>query len=549
MLQHLHIKNFALIEEAKLDFKDGLTVITGETGAGKSIMLAALGLITGNRADLLAIGNKDEKCLVEAHFLLSNELKPLFDKEDIDFERESIIRRELLPSGKSRAFINDTPVQLKVLKEVSAQLIDIHSQQDNQLLLDADYRIILLDQLSEDKTVKDSFLQDYTIFKEKSSLLRNKKAKAKQLKEALDFKQFQLNELKSANLENPAELQELEEKQQLFEKSEEVNDTCKEILSLNEEPLDSIALISGIANRLNKLSESITTFKELAEQAVDVEEKLRDMTFQASKILDNSEFDEAELTANTERLDVLNELLSKYRVGTLAELIEKRDQLDKEVGESEHIDEDIDALEKEVNAYQAKIRVSALKLREEREKAARSLEKEILEALPFLNISAAQLQFTFADLPQIEESGLDEVEILASLNPGSPLAPLSRIASGGELSRIMLALKFAIGKSLNLPTMIFDEIDTGLGGETASKMGQLLKEMSKTTQLISITHLAQIAAKGAHHLRVEKQSDNHATQTKIAELMASERLNEVARMISGEKITPEALANAKVLLN
>ncbi|TXC76149.1 DNA repair protein RecN [Luteibaculum oceani] len=549
MLKHLHIKNFALIEEAKLDFKKGLTVITGETGAGKSIMLAALGLITGNRADLLAIGNKEEKCTVEAHFMLSKEHKSIFDEEDLDFEVDSIIRRELLPSGKSRAFINDTPVQLKVLKEITAHLVDIHSQQDNQLLLDPAYRIMLLDQLSENGLIKQDYQAIYAEYKEKLSLLKSKKSKANQLKEALDFKQFQLNELQSANLDNPSELEELEERQQLFEKSEEVNGTCKEILGLNEEPADVIALISGIANKLSKLSESIGSFEEMAEQAIDVEEKLRDLTFQASKILDSSDFDEAELKANTERLDVLNELISKYRVASLEELIIKKQELASEVADTENIDEDIEQLEKEVKDCSQKLLASAKELRSERKKAAQKLEKEILAALPFLNISSAQLNFTFSDLPQPDESGMDEVEIMASLNPGSPVAPLIRIASGGELSRIMLALKFAIGKKLNLPTMIFDEIDTGLGGETASKMGQLLKEMAHSTQLISITHLAQIAAKGAHHLRVVKESDQQVTQTIIEELPASERLNEVARMISGEHITPEALANAKVLLN
>lgn len=549
MLRKLFIKNFALIQEIELEFKDGLTVITGETGAGKSILLNALGLILGKRAELDAIGNPEEKCVVEAEFHLKSSFKSFFEENDLDFDGVSFVRRELLPSGKSRAFINDSPVSNKLLKQLGDKLIDIHGQRDNQLLFEPDYRLEILDLLANNHKEKEAYTGTFEEWKEAKSKLRQILSASKAGKQELEFKKFQYYELEEAKLTSVTELEELEEKQSFFDRYEEIKSTCAAVVNLGEEPINILGSISSIHKKCSALSEQISQFKEMAELSFDIEERFKDLERIASRTLEDSDMDESEMALCEARLDLLNNLLSKYGFKSLAELISLRDKLGAEIEDLDFSDDRIAALEESILKLEKDLAKKASSLSATRAGAAEKLQNEIAKVLPLLNMEAAKISFRINKTEEFSPEGWDFIEIFAQLNLGSRENELQKIASGGELSRVMLALKSALSKHLQLPTLIFDEIDTGLGGETASKMGTLLNQLAQNTQLVTITHLAQIAAKGKQHFKVQKRAENNLTVTRIVGLSSDERLEEVARMISGEIISPEALANAKVLLN
>lgn len=548
MLTRLFVKNFALIKELNLEFKDGLTVITGETGAGKSIMLNALGLILGNRADTDAIGNPEQGCIVEASFALSDKLKGIFDEHDLIFDRECIIRRELLPNGKSRAFVNDSLSTNKVLKELGEHLIDIHGQRDNQLLFKPEYRIQILDALAKNDELLKLYQAQYRLLKQKEVQLKALEQNQHQGKQEQAFKQFQLDELTKAQLSDADEIALLEEKQERFDKNEDIKQLCEYVLSLNEDPLNFQGQIAAVRRKSEAL-QSISSFEQMAKTALEIEEQFKDMQAQASDILESADFDAEEKLLNEQRLDLLNQLLSKYGYAELKDLIAFQTALDQELQDLDFSDEKLDLLTKEIASVKADLSKKASELHERRQAAAKILEKEISNTLPQLNMESAKVGFHLNMLEDFNKLGCSDVLLHARLNKGSKDSDILKIASGGELSRLMLALKSAMCKHLDLPTVIFDEIDTGLGGETASKMGQVLAGMAANMQLLSITHLAQIAAKGSQHYKVIKQEDGDKTYSRISVLSADERLQEVARMISGERISPEALANAQVLLN
>ncbi|MGB0165801.1 MAG: DNA repair protein RecN [Luteibaculum sp.] len=549
MLQRLYIKNFVLIKEVELQFKPGLTVITGETGAGKSILLQAMGLILGDRADSFTVGNPEEKCAVEATFRLDESFTDFFKEEDLDFEEETLIRRELKANGKSRAFINDTPVTNKALRSLGQRLIDIHGQHDTQQLLDPIYQLQMLDVYGMHGELFQAYQQQYHQWRKAQQQLKNLRNQKQQDTRELEFKKFQWQELEAAKLESETELQELEDRLQFYERFEEINTLCTQVLSLSEEPISLHNVLGGIDKKAGSLAERMQSLQRISELSGELLNTLSDLEREAEKILADAEWDEEEQNKVSSRLDLLNSLLNKHLCKDLSELIGARNRLREELQGFDNLDEEIERLEAEESANRKDLENKAQALRQARKTAADNLCTEIASLLPLLNMASAEIKLNFTELPDFEEQGTDAVEFYGRMNKGGQFAPLARVASGGEISRIMLAIKTVLGEKMRLPTLIFDEIDTGLGGETASKMGSLLQKISGRSQVISITHLAQIAGKGTQHLKVIKREDDREANTLITELEADERLNEIARMISGEQISPEALANAKVLLN
>ncbi len=549
MLRELFIKNFALIRESRLEFDSGLTVITGETGAGKSIMLNALGLIMGNRADASTIGDAQQKCIVEATFRLDARFEGFFNTEDLDFEPETIIRRELAPNGKSRAFINDTPVTNKTLKELCGQLLDIHGQQDNQLLLNASYRLRIIDLVANAQGHVAAYKSTYTAYIQAQEKLAVAQENLGKNQQELDFKNFQLQELEKANLADPDELTTLEERQQLFERQEEISLMCQEIGALNEDPINVLGTLKAISKKADTLSNLGGSLEKLSQASTESLSVLQELEALANQILEENDLDEAEYQKNTERIDQLNTLLAKHQAADVADLISFRDRLSEEVQTIANSDEHLAQLEKEVTATGKKLREQAKEITALRKTAADKLASHMEAYLPQLNMEGAALRFAHQALEQPAPNGMDGFVLESKMNVGNSWSPIEKTASGGELARVMLAFKTTLSNFTAMPTLIFDEIDTGLGGETASKMGGMLQAIAQEGQVISITHLAQIAGKGAHHFKVLKEGGTQQTTTHISKLNQEERLQEVARMISGEQISPEALANAKVLLN
>lgn len=551
MLKQLYIRNFTLIDELDIKLYPGFSVITGETGAGKSIILGAIGLLLGNRADSKAIKSGKERCVIEAHFDLSRyDMKGFFDDNDIDFDAEdTIIRRELTSAGKSRAFINDTPVPLTKMRELGEQLVDIHSQHQNLLLQKEDFQLNVVDILAQDAEHIKTYQTVYQQYRSALSRLEQLKQELIKNRENEDFMRFQHKELDEAHLE-PGELEQLEQESEILNHSEEIKSALYEAdHTLSGDEGSILQLLRNASNSISNIREVYPEVAELSDRLDSSYIELKDIAQEISSSLDRIDFDPARLEVLNTRLDQLNTLLQKFHVETVEELIETRDLLAQQL---EHIDngnEDIEILQKEVDQKLIKAMSAAHSLSSLRKKVAKSIETEMKNRLIPLGIPNVRFEIEFAEKPLCRD-GADKVSFLFSANRSTPLQPISQVASGGEIARVMLSLKAMISGAVKLPTIIFDEIDTGVSGKIAEKMAEIMTEMgNQNRQVISITHLPQIAAMGSHHYKVMKEETQTGTISQMRELTPEQRVEEIAQMLSGSDISQAALANAKELIN
>ena len=551
MLKQLYIRNFTLIDELDIKLYPGFSVITGETGAGKSIILGAIGLLLGNRADSKAIKSGKERCVIEAHFDLSRyDMKGFFDDNDIDFDAEdTIIRRELTSAGKSRAFINDTPVSLTKMRELGEQLVDIHSQHQNLLLQKEDFQLNVVDILAQDAEHIKAYQAVYKQYRSALSRLEQLKQELIKNRENEEFMRFQHKELDEAHLE-PGELEQLEQESDILNHSEEIKSALYEAdHSLSDDEGSILQLLRNASYSISNIREIYPEVAELSDRLDSSYIELKDIAQEISSSLDRIDFDPARLEQLNTRLDQLNTLLQKFHVETVEELIETRDLLAQQL---EHIDngnEDIEILQKEVDQKLIKAMSAAHSLSSLRKKVAKSIETEMKNRLVPLGIPNVRFEIEFTEKTLCRD-GADKVSFLFSANRSTPLQPISQVASGGEIARVMLSLKAMISGAVKLPTIIFDEIDTGVSGKIAEKMAEIMTEMgNQNRQVISITHLPQIAAMGSHHYKVMKEETQTGTISQMRELTPEQRVEEIAQMLSGSDISQAALANAKELIN
>ncbi len=549
MLRHLHIRNYALIGELSVDFAEGFSVITGETGAGKSILLGALGFVLGDRADTGVLFDKEMKCVVEAHFHLSDEsLRPLFEKNDLDFDTECIFRRELSPQKKSRAFINDTPVSLQTMKEVGNQLVDIHSQHDSLLLTDADFQLHLLDEIAKNHELLSHYRQEFATYNTLSRRLKELQTSAEKNIAENDYLKFQLDELQKAQLKE-GEYSEIEQSLKVMENAEEIRSLLFSANGLLESTETAILpQLNELSSVLHRLKQLVPNLEELQERIDSAQVELKDIAYDLDRVGDDAQFDESKLQELQERYDLLNRLMMKHHVKEFEALIELRDALEAKVNAFENIDQEIEQTEKALKEQTLKLQQFATKLHSQRVKAAKTFGESVTDLARQLAMPHAVFQIAVEPLTMFCATGMDQIRFLFSANKGVEVAELSKVASGGELSRLMLSIKSVVSKHSYIPTLIFDEIDTGVSGEVAAKIGGIMQGMGASLQLISITHLPQVASKAQHHFFIYKDNEGSRTQSHIKLLTAGERVTEIAKMLSNDKVTPEALKAAEVLL-
>lgn len=550
MLKQLYIKNFTLIDELNIQMHPGFSVITGETGAGKSIILGAIGLLLGNRADSKSIKAGRDRCVIEAHFDLSKyDMQQFFTDNDIDEDlSDTIIRRELTAAGKSRAFINDTPVSLTKMRELGEQLVDIHSQHQNLLLQKEDFQLNVVDIIAQDEKQRKNYETAYNQYKQANQKLNALKAEIEKNRENEDFLRFQFKELDEAQLQN-GEQEELEQEYEMLSHSEDI----KTALYQADNHLSGDD--GNIIERLKQASEQLANIKDVYPEVTELLERidssyieLKDIAQEINGLTDHVEFDPARLETINERLDKLNSLQQKFHVRDLGELIETYHQLKEQLSHIDHSDEDVEALEQEVTQLLEKAQKQAKELTAIRTKAAKKVEEEMKQRLIPLGIPNVRFSISLTEKPLSHDGG-DKVSFLFSANKSTPLQPVTQVASGGEIARVMLSLKAMISGAVKLPTIIFDEIDTGVSGKIAEKMAQIMVEMGNhERQVLSITHLPQIAAMGSHHYKVSKEETDNGTISRMTELSQQERVQEIAQMLSGSDVSEAALANAKELL-
>ncbi len=549
MLTLLNIKNFALIESLEINFSAGFSIITGETGAGKSILLGALGLLQGKRADLNSLKNKEQKCIVEGCFNVeSYNLQELCSHLDLDYEPLTIIRREILPSGKSRAFVNDSPVNLNVLQELSESLIDIHSQHQTAELSDENYQIQVVDAVAGNRQLLENYQSNLKKYKKNNSALKSLKERRTELIKEQDYSNYLLEELQAADLIKLNQT-ELEEEYEKLNNVEFVRESFGQSLNLLiAEQLGVIVGLKEVKNLLQKTASFSKDYNELNNRVSSVEIELSDIAAELENQLEDVIYDPEQLSYVYERLQLLYALQKKHQVSTVDELLEIEEQLSEKIFLATDLEQKIEALEEEIKRLEKILRELSKKLSDMRKKAVPGLEKQLLDILKELGMPNAEFKFEFNLSANYLSNGTDEIQLLFSANKGTSYGLLKKVASGGEMSRIMLAIKAVLARYSHLPTIIFDEIDTGVSGEVADKMGEIMSDMSNYMQVFSITHLPQIAAKGKHHYKVFKESDEDTTTSKLVELNAETRVREIAQMLSGKDITDSALQHAKELL-
>ena len=550
MLASLQVQNYALIQHLEIDFRKGFTIITGETGAGKSILLGALSLLLGSRADTSILLKKDKKCYVEGSFDITGlNLKSFFGSNDIDFDNLTIIRREISASGKSRAFINDTPVNLPVLKELGVKLVDIHSQHENLSLGNNQFQLMVVDTVAMNQDVRKEYLDCYQDFVRMSAELTDLKEKSSRARTDLDYFTFQFQQLADTKLQS-GELGELEEESALLSHAEEIKFNLLRISDIVSGDGSSVLnLLTDVIDAFDKISDYYPRSKELRDRIESAYIELKDVGAESEIQGENVEIDSTRLQFVQERLDLINDLLHKHNVSEVSELIRIRDELDKQICSIASFDDQVEELTKMIREAETKLSGLDDKLRESRSKAMPVIEKKIIEMLLQLGIPNAQFGIQHERDAVFTPTGRDQVEFLFSANKKAALQELARVASGGELSRLMLCIKSLITNSMELPTIIFDEVDAGVSGEIAEKVGIIMKSMSEGKQIINITHLPQVAAKGDLHYVVYKYDEESSTVTDIKLLTGEDRILEIARMLSGEELTEAAISNAKELLN
>ena len=550
MLKQLYIKNFTLIDELDIELYKGFSVITGETGAGKSIILGAIGLLTGQRADSKSVKAGADKCVIEAHFDLSPYgMERFFEDNEIEWDGEdTIIRRELTAAGKSRAFINDTPVALSVLKELGEQLIDIHSQHQNLLLQKQDFQLSVVDIIAQDSQQLADYQDTYNRYQQAQKQLRELKESIEQGRQQTDFMQFQYDELSAANL-TEGEQEELEQQSETMEHAEDIKTALYEASNnLDADEHGAVTLVRRAMLSLQGISKVLPMATELSERLNSCHIELKDIAAEVESALDEVDFDPSELDSIQQRLDRLYDLEKKYHADTVEELILQRDRLQQQLAAIENSDEALSELEAQCQQLKDACQQKADQLTTMRQQAAKAIEQQMQQRLVPLGMPNVKFQICISK-ESLGRSGQDGISFLFSANTSTPLQPVSQVASGGEIARVMLSLKAMISGAVKLPTIIFDEIDTGVSGKIAEKMGEMMQEMGQQErQVISITHLPQIASKGSHHYRVSKEETERGTTSRMQELSAEQRINEIAQMLSGSDISEAAIQNAKELL-
>ena len=551
MLKHLYIKNFALIDELDIDLHQGFSVITGETGAGKSIILGAIGLLLGQRADTKVMRPEADRCVIEAHFDLTRyDMQAFFADNDIDYDpTDCIVRRELTSAGKSRAFINDTPVQLSMLKELGERLVDVHSQHQNLLLNKQDFQLSVVDIIADDAKALAQYRQTFRQYQTARKELTVMEETIEQNRQNLDFLQFQCQELTDANLV-AEELEELERKSETMSHAEEIKGALYETdRALSAEETGVTGSLRTAIHALKGIERVFPDVSELIQRLESSYIEMKDVAQDISSHLESVDFDSTELDTVNARLDRLYDLEKKYHVETIDALIRKRDELKRQLNSIENSDEALAVLRHQVDQWQVQVEKEAAVLTKLREGAARQIEKEIQTRL--ISLGMPNVRFAITNTPtEPGPDGQDKVSFLFSANTSTPLQPVSQVASGGEIARVMLALKAMISGAVKLPTIIFDEIDTGVSGKMAEKMAEIMQEMGHHgRQVISITHLPQIAALGTTHYRVEKEETSEGTTSRMTELSPDERITEIAQMLSGSNVSEAARQNARQLLH
>lgn len=552
MLQSLSIQNYAIIESVEIQFDKHLNIITGETGAGKSILLGAMHLILGKRADSNVLRNKEEKCIVEASFLLKDyTLTDFFEEHDLSYEDETIIRREINPNGKSRAFINDSPVTLDVLKALTEQLVDIHAQGETDQLLDKYFFCELLDELAKQTSVVSTYQQDYKSYKNKLIQLQQWKDDSLRMQKEHDFNVFQLNELTEANL-NEEDAEQIESELGLLQHAEIIKRNLAEAYQLIDgNEYSALSQLLQANKQLTPLTGFHGVLLEMQDKLQTITDDLRTMVRQITNIADATEYNESRVEELTEKQSVINRLLQKHHVAEVKELIAIQYELQQTVDKFIHSEEAILQLESEINEIQKELFATAQRISTNRTEKIKSVESKVSTLLHDLGMPFGyiQLEQKVLNPEQLNSFGIDEIKLLFSANKGIAPQPLDDVGSGGEKSRLMLAIKSLVAETITLPTLIFDEIDTGISGDVAQKVGAILKELGKKHQVISITHLPQVAAKANKHFYVYKNHEKEQTYTAIKSLEGNERLHEIAIMLSGNNPPKEAIENARLLLN
>lgn len=549
MLQSIYIQNYALINELEIDFKDGLNIITGETGAGKSILLGALSLVLGQRADTTVLKDKSTKCFVEAQFQVKQyQIKHFFTQNDLDYDDLTTIRREITDKGKSRAFINDTPVNLSILKDLSTKLIDIHSQHESLLLGDDDFQLSLVDSFANHEDLLSNYqdkFQEYNALKSEYTRLINNADKAKS---DLDYFQFQYDQLEALKL-TEGEQEELEEELEQLNHAEEIKQKLSETYGLlSGEELSVIANLKQAKNAIESISKYIKEGEDLTQRIESSYIELQDVNNEIEILNEKIEHDPSRIEFIRERLDSIYSLEQKHKVSTIQELIHIKEELQQKIDQITSYDFETEKLKKQLDLLRDEITKDAKKISENRKAVIPKIENKVVEILQLLGIPNANFKVEQIPSEEFLPTGNELIRFLFSANKNVPLEELSKVASGGEISRLMLSIKSLMVETTTLPTIIFDEIDSGTSGEIADKMGSIIKKMSKNMQVINITHLPQIAGKGDYHYLVYKKDNNETTNTYIKLLTQDERINEIAKMLSGEALTDAAIENAKVLL-
>ena len=551
MIKQLHIQNFTLIDELNIDFHSGFSVITGETGAGKSIILGAIGLLLGNRADMKQIKAGADKCVVEAHFDLSQyQLEEFFEEEDIDYDpTDTILRREITSKGKSRAFINDTPAALSSMKRLGEHLIDVHSQHQNLLLQKENFQLNVVDIIAHNADKMAEYKLQFQQYQQLSKQLQQLIDDIANSKQQEEYLTFQFNELEKAQLNNPDEQDELEQKIQELSHIEDIKSAlfgADSILNADEMGIDN--LLRQASNHLHNIEHVYPDAIELAERIDSSRIELQDIAHDISVKAERVDFDPEEFERMNNRIDTINSLEQKYHVNDLASLIETKQNIEEQLNNISHGDEEVEELQKKVQQQHDKCQQLAAQLTTLRKKAGAIVEKEMQQLLVPLGIPHVRFKVDIQP-KELSLDGADSVSFLFSANTSTPLQPVSNVASGGEIARVMLSLKAMISNAVKLPTIIFDEIDTGVSGRIAEKMAQIMQEMGQEgRQVISITHLPQIAAMGTTHYKVSKEETAQGTISHMRQLNNDERIDEIAQMLSGSEITPEAINNARALI-
>ncbi len=549
MLEQLKIKNYALIDQLQINFNKGFSIITGETGAGKSILLGALGVLLGQRADYSVIRDKNKKCIVEAQFSIKNyNLIKFFEDNDLDYFDDTIIRREIKPTGRTRAFINDTPVTLNIIKEIGKHLVDIHSQHDTLQLNSTAFQLDVVDAYAKNTDLLKKYQKTYKIYTSLQKEIKNLQEKAKKEKSDFDYYQYQFNQIDEAKLEEN-EQDTLETEQNVLKHAEEIKTNLLQINSLlSSNEVSILSMLKNCTNISDEIRPIFPIAKEIHKRLNSVYIELQDLTNETEILSEDIEHNQEKLEFVTQRLDTIYGLQQKYNLTTIKELLNLKQELEVKLEKISSFDDLI--LEKKtlMQKQELKLKKQCEELSENRKKIIPKVEKEVIKLLSLLGMPNSIFIIKKEKLSNFSNTGLDAIKFLFSANKKIEVKEISKVASGGELSRFMLSLKYLISKSKVLPTIIFDEIDSGVSGEIASRVGAIMKKMSSNLQVIDITHLPQVAAQGDFHYLVYKTEKTDTTNSNIKKLNSDERITEIAKMLSGKNITNAAIENAKQLL-